>query len=133
MVERRRFTPGTENYLVGYKKPPLQNRFRPGQSANPAGRKRGAHNLKTDVAEALGSLVKITEDGRTRTKTAQEIVLMVLRRKALAGDARALDRMIELASRFNNDGPDMTPAQHVSVDDKAILDAYVAHMRATER
>jgi cytochrome c553 len=50
---------------------------------------------------------------------------LVLREKALKGDARALDRLLELASRYNNDAGD-TITQQLSADDQAILAAYVA-------
>ena len=55
---------------------------------------------------------------------------MVLREKALRGDARALDRLLELAVRFNNDGAEIGPAQALSADDQAILAAYVAEISA---
>jgi len=52
---------------------------------------------------------------------------MVLREKALNGDARALDRLIELACRFNNE-PSAETAQALSIDDQAILAAYAAEI-----
>ena len=55
---------------------------------------------------------------------------MVLREKALRGDARALDRLLELALRFNNDGAEIGPAQALPADDQAILAAYVAEFAA---
>jgi hypothetical protein len=55
---------------------------------------------------------------------------MVLREKALRGDARALDRIIELASRFNNDAVESGPAQPLGADDQAILAAYAAEVSA---
>jgi uncharacterized protein DUF5681 len=32
---------------VGYKRPPIHTRFKPGQSGNPSGRAKGSQNLKT--------------------------------------------------------------------------------------
>ena len=54
---------------------------------------------------------------------------MVLREKALNGDARALDRLLELALRFNNDEAEIRP-QQLPADDQAILAAYVAEFAA---
>ena len=51
---------------------------------------------------------------------------MVLREKALKGDARALDRLLELARLFNNDAGEIGPGQALSADDQAILAAYAA-------
>ena len=109
-------------YTVGYGKPPQHGRFRPGRSGNPAGRPRGVHNLGTDVRRTLKAPVKVKEGGRSRTISTQAGVLMMLREKALQGDARALDRLVELASRFNNE-PE-TAQQDLSADDQAILAAY---------
>jgi hypothetical protein len=53
----------------------------------------------------------------------------VLREKALKGDARALDRLIELASRFNNE-PGETVAPELSADDQAMLADYRAEVAA---
>jgi hypothetical protein len=119
-----------EDYTVGYGKPPQQSRFRPGRSGNPAGRPRGVRNLGTDVRRTLRVPVKVTDGGRSRKISTQAGMLMLLREKALRGDARALDRLVELASRFNNEpGPEM--AQALSADDQAILAAYAAEIFST--
>ena len=54
---------------------------------------------------------------------------MVLRDKALRGDARALDLYLGLAGRLNTDGLEIGAAQALPADDQAILAAYVAHGR----
>src|SRR2546430_5906020 len=90
-------------YEVGYRKPPQHTRFRAGRSGNPAGRRKGVRNLATDVKRILKVPVKVKENGRSREISTQEGALMVLREKALKGDARSLDRLLEYASRFNND------------------------------
>ena len=117
-------------YKVGYCRPPKDSRFRPGHSGNPRGRRKGLRNLVTDVKSTLGTPVKVKEGGRTRTKSTQEGVLMVLREKALRGDARALDRFVELAVRFNNDAAEVGSAQALAADDQAILSAYEAEIVA---
>ncbi len=54
------------SYAVGYGKPPLPTRFKPGQPAKPRGRPRGARNWKTLLTEALDRRVLVTEGGRRR-------------------------------------------------------------------
>ena len=120
-------------YTVGYGRPPTHSRFRPGQSGNPAGRRKGVHNLSTDVKRALKVPVKVKEGGRTRAISTQEGALMVLREKALKGDARALDRLLELARLFNNDAGEIGPGQALSADDQAILAAYAAEAAAAAK
>jgi hypothetical protein len=115
-----------EGYEVGYGRPPQHSRFQPGQSGNPAGRHKGVRNLGTDVRRTLKVLVKVKDGDRSRKISTQEGVLMVLREKALKGDSRALDRLIELACRFNNElgGTE----QVMSADDHEILMAYRAEI-----
>jgi hypothetical protein len=120
----------TKGYSVGYGKPPTHSRFRPGHSGNPAGRRKGMRNLMTDVQRTLKVPVSVKEGGRSRKISTQEGALLVLREKALKGDARSLDRLIELASRFNNESSE-TIAPALSTEDQAILAAYAADVAAT--
>jgi hypothetical protein len=121
---------GAGDYSVGYRKPPVHSRFRAGQSGNPAGRPKGVRNLKTDVVRTLSAPVRVKEAGRSRTRSTQEGALMVLREKALRGDTRSLDRLFELALRFNSDITEVRSTVPLSTDDRAILSAYVAEQTA---
>ncbi len=47
------------DYEVGYCRPPLATRFRPGQSGNPRGRPKGSRNLRAVVKAVAGELVEI--------------------------------------------------------------------------
>jgi hypothetical protein len=58
---------------------------------------------------------------------------MVLREKALKGDARALDRVVELGCQFNNEPAETGSTQVVSADDRAMLDAYAAEIAAAAK
>jgi hypothetical protein len=118
---------GKKDYAVGYRKPPTHSQYRSGQSGHP-GRRKGVRNLKTDVKRTLAMPVRVKEAGRTRTKSTQEAALMVLRERALNGNSRALERLFELAMRFNND--EAGQAQQLTADDRAILAAYVAQFTA---
>jgi hypothetical protein len=130
IISRRKTTASTgdgkKDYEVGYGKPPTHSQYRPGQSGYPVGRRKGVRNLKTDVKRTLAMPVKVTKGGRTRTRSTQEVALMVLRERALNGNTRALDRFLELALRFNND--EAGPAQQLPAADQAILAAYVARL-----
>jgi hypothetical protein len=82
---------------VGYGRPPLATRFRPGQSGNPSGRARGARNFSTLVAYALSERVAVTENGRRRRITKLEAAIKQLVNRAAAGEARATALLIQLA------------------------------------
>lgn len=116
---------------VGYGSPPRHTRFKPGRSGNPKGRPRSVNNLSTDVRNALKAPIKLRSEGRVRNISTQEGALRLLREKALKGDARALDRLLEFAARFNNDPLEQNGSAIVSGDDKAILDAYAAEAIAS--
>lgn len=118
------------DYEVGRGKPPKHSQFKPGQSGNPAGRRKGLRNLKTDVKKILAMVVKIKEGGRTRNRSTQEAALGLLRQKVFQGDQRALDRFLELAARFNAEPMESEAAPSLEADDKAILAAYVAEASA---
>lgn len=108
---------------VGYGKPPKEHRFKKGRSGNPRGRPRGSRNFSTDVRETLKSRVGLTGDGKRKTVSTQLATLLQLRKKALSGDARALDRMIELAKTYNGDEIAETSAE-LGPTDKEVLEAY---------
>src|SRR5262245_40068975 len=112
-------------YTVGYGKPPQHTQFRPGQSGNPAGRAKGVRNLKTDVQRTLKMPIKVNEGGRARKMSTQEGALLLLREKALKGEARALERLLELAGRYNSE-PAEPGTEPLPAEDQEILAAYVA-------
>jgi hypothetical protein len=122
-----------DGYTVGYGKPPQHSRFQPGKSGNPVGRPKGLRNFKTEVQRMLKQPVKINDGGRSRDASTQEAALMRLREKALKGDSRGLDRVVELADRYNNDEANGAIAQELSPDDREILDAYTAKVLAGGR
>lgn len=107
---------------MGYGKPPKESRFRPGESGNPRGRPRGVRNFANDVKATLRTPVKVAQNGKTAQVSTQRAMLLRLREKALAGDARALDRLLELARAY--DDPSASRPSSLSGDDQAILDVY---------
>ena len=131
MVRRRRSRSGGEKrYPVGYRRPPVHSRYQPGQSGNPSGRRKGVRNLATDVKRTLLKPVTLRVGGRTQKRTTQESLLLVLREKALQGELRAIERLLDLAQRFSADLAESSAAQPLSADDQAILDAYRAECAA---
>src|SRR5271156_3025145 len=69
-----------------------------GQSGNPRGRPKGARNLSTVVAAALGERVAVTENGRRRRITKLEAAVKQLVNRAAAGEARATQLLLALAA-----------------------------------
>jgi hypothetical protein len=113
------------DYEVGYRKPPKHSRFKPGQSANPAGRKKGVPNFKTDVENTLHLPVQLSEAGKTKRVSTQQAALSRLKQKALGGDGRALDRALKLASKQSDEAESSETAGPMDAVDHAILTAFV--------
>jgi len=100
------------NYVVGYRKPPKQSRFKPGESGNPRGRSKGTLNLKTDLAEELSERIRVREGDRERAISKQRALIKALTAKALKGDTRAAALLIALIAKHIE--PDL--AQHMDED-----------------
>jgi hypothetical protein len=115
---------------VGKGSPPRHSQFKRGKSGNPKGRPKGVRNFATDVQRMLRVETEVHEGSDVRAASTQEAALIVLRKKALAGDARSLDRLLEQSARFNNQ-PSPAKKGPLPEEDQAILDAYVAEVVAS--
>ena len=49
---------------IGYGRPPVHSRFKPGQSGNPRGRPKGSLNFETDLKRTLQAPVTLNEWGQ---------------------------------------------------------------------
>jgi hypothetical protein len=87
-------TSKTRTYQVGFAKPPIATRFRKGLSGNPAGRPRGSKNITTILEQELEQRVVIRENGRQRKVTKRRASMKQFVNKAIAGDPRALQLLI---------------------------------------
>jgi hypothetical protein len=127
-MRKRKQPSGDGAYEVGYGKPPEHTRFAPGRSGNPNGRPKGTRNFATDLKATLKAPVRITRDGKPRRVSTQEAMLLRLREKALAGDARALDRLISLAQAHNNE--ELTALSRLSTEDTAVLELFESRVKS---
>ena len=87
--------PGS-SYRVGYKRPPVETRFKPGQSGNPKGRRVQSKNPVSLLKRELQSTITIDEGGKTKHLTKLELILKVLIAGALKGNARCIDQLFKL-------------------------------------
>ena len=112
--------PDAANERVGYGRPPVGARFRPGQSGNPHGRPRGARNLSTVVAAALSERVAVNENGRRRRITKLEAAVKQLVNRAASGEARATQLLLALV-QANEARPAQQDANRVGEADAIVM------------
>jgi hypothetical protein len=91
-------TPGRNNsnprddqrdYEVGHGRPPKQHQFKPGQSGNPNGRRKGTKNLKTQIRDVYTAPIPVRDGGKTRMVPAIVALHKFVMQKAFKDDLRA--------------------------------------------
>ena len=86
-------------YQVGYCRPPVHTRFKPGQSGNPSGRVKGSKNLKTLFHQILNEQIPLQDGTQTKKVTKAEALMRRLVIGALKGDSRSLMTLMRIAEQ----------------------------------
>jgi hypothetical protein len=110
-------------YKVGYKKPPQHTRFKPGQSGNPKGRRRGSENVKTMVRRTVNEKVSVREGDKTRQMTKLEAGLQAQLLKAMKGDPRGFTAMLNVVQRTGLFDDEDKPSHGVPANRRSVSDA----------
>ena len=84
-----------ETYKVGYGRPPLHSRFKPGQSGNPRGRAKQSQNLRTIVKQVSNEQIQIREGDRPRRMPRIEALVRTTFTRAFK-DPKALAALLVL-------------------------------------
>jgi len=102
----------SEEYRVGYRRPPVQTRFQKGRSGNPRGRRKGVRNVKTEMMQIVEAPVRVTRNGRPRNVPAVVAVLQIQMAHALQGDVRAVKAVFEIMDKYGllDAAPSDTPS-----------------------
>jgi hypothetical protein len=115
---------------VGYRRPPVHTRFRPGQSGNPRGRPRGSKSIDQVLRRALERRVPDPRRGGRHTVRMIELIVEGLVLSAAKRDPRMLRLLLILIDRYApSDVPKVDP-EEVRTTDREILDEYVASITA---
>ncbi|MGA2410143.1 MAG: DUF5681 domain-containing protein [Candidatus Binataceae bacterium] len=84
------------DYEVGYGKPPKETRFNPGKSGNPKGRPRRTPSPFAEIINAVFEFpIEYRENGRTRKASKREVTLAILVQKAMNGDVKAAEIVLQ--------------------------------------
>lgn len=114
----------SNDYDVGYGKPPQHTRFKPGQSGNPKGRPKKTRNFKTDLQEELQAKVTVSEGGKTQTISRQQAVIKRTMEKALQGDLRAVQMLVQWVGSHLMEETDLLASQPLAAEDLALLERF---------
>src|ERR1051325_4957680 len=117
----------SNEYEVGYKRPPQHTRFKKGKSGNPRGRLKNVQNLKSYLAEELESPITISAQGKKKTVTKQQAFIMSLVARAIKGDPKAGVMLINMMRTMF---PDVEPndTDNLNVPDDEIREHCSHHV-----
>lgn len=92
-----------DDYEVGYKKPPKQTQFKPGQSGNPKGRPKGSRSMSKIVEDLLSKNVSVRVNGKERKMPFREAFIHRLAARVMDGSPKD---MIALLKAINEHFPE---------------------------
>ena len=107
---------------VGYKRPPREHQFRPGQSGNPSGRPKGARNFKSELREELSELVTVRDGDREIEVSKQRALIKSMVAAAIDGNQRAAALVLAMCVRMLADAEDDDAIEDVG--DREIVEAF---------
>lgn len=110
---------------IGYRKPPKQHRFQPGQSGNPRGRPKGARSLRILLALEMNEKVSITDNGRPRRISKLQAIIKAQTHKAAKGNVAAAVWLVGLHIQAEGIQDDRPIGDKLSPADQAILDRFL--------
>jgi hypothetical protein len=107
-----------DDYVVGYKKPPVASRFKKGQSGNPSGRRRKVVQ-ELDLGKVLQSIdneeIRVKIDGKDKRMRKAEVYFQQLFTKAIKGDLTAARIVLRMAAKYFGPEADGPPELHFVV------------------
>jgi uncharacterized protein DUF5681 len=112
----------SDDYKIGYGKPPKDTQFKTGESGNRKGRPKGAKNLKTDLMEEMHEKVVIREGERSRKIPKQRAIVKALVARTLKGDVRAANTLMHVYFRvLDPEGDAAIAGEPLSAEERDVL------------
>ena len=111
---------------VGYGRPPVEHRFKPGQSGNPRGRPKGSKNEATIIAELMSRKFEVRQGGKARTISLLEAILLRFAEDALLGNPKSAAFLLNRKMLAESSEP---PAIAVpDSNDRKVLEFYARQL-----
>jgi Family of unknown function (DUF5681) len=128
MVKQPKTTNGAQpsdaapTYVIGYGRPPVHTRFKPGHRGR-GGRPKRQRNLRTVLEQTLDQRITIREGNRTRQVTKRDAIILKLVNDAVSGNAKAMTNLIALMRSQDMMGQPEEEAelQPLTADDETII------------
>ena len=115
----------SEEYKVGYGKPPKHTQFPKGNGPG-KGKPKGAKNMKTIVNLATAAKVSTKISGKMKTISKLELAVLRLVNKAAGGDLKAIEKLIALQERYGSEEQSVVPTAEETKVDLETLKNYLA-------
>ncbi len=123
---------GTEDDEVGYCKPPKATRFKPGQSGNPAGRRKRPKTVSDQLEDILKRKVPVTQSGRAKRIPLQELMLTTLVNNAVKGDLAALKVVMDLKSSHEGANRETIDLSLLASESQGIIENFLSNATGPE-
>jgi hypothetical protein len=122
----------TDDYEVGYGKPPRHTRFPKGRSGNPKGRPPRSKNIGTLLTRALNEPVAISENGRRKVITKREAIVAQLVNKSASADLKAMSMLLGLLQQAEGPAPSSGPPSPALADaDESVIRSLLERFAAS--
>jgi hypothetical protein len=96
---------GEGDHKVGYRRPPVATRFKPGMSGNPSGKRKARATLSQRLDGILAEGVSVTEGGKSKRMTKEEVFLRQMVTRAIGGDRQFGRLLLDYLERRQENMP----------------------------
>ena len=125
----------SEPYTVGYGKPPVETRWKPGQSGNTGGRPK-RKKASDSLYKVVNQTVQMRINGQVKRVPLVEALASKMVESAFAGNRHDRNEVLRIAESFDQDGedeeevtPEASAARQAQIDDyfdfRDIREAFV--------
>ena len=129
--KRRRGTSSGKRYEVGYRRPPVATRFKVG-NPGPIGMRKKKKTIGQIIDDFMKKRIKVEENGRSRTMTAQELIIFNLVRLAARSDLRAIRALFALRDHYHDSSDTTLNPSDLEAEDRKIIEEHLAELRRQE-